>query len=228
TVMAAVVYLLLNSAYLEFYGSLGTRPEDVGLDRLAVLGRASGVLLFLLIVASFLALIVLGGVLLLGRWRPTLLPVSRAAVEALFPAIWLIFRKRLFVLTGIIAGVLVTFAAVVATVAVGTRAERAEDGLTVNPVAVGPFVFVDVKADAAQAVWVDKDAPMPALLNDPWLLYLGQNNQVAVFMACGRTVILPVGKVVPIILTTKADRDRARGEAAARETECGRLRAVSG
>jgi hypothetical protein len=48
-----------------------------------------------------------------------------------------------------------------------------------------------VKADAARAGWADKDVPAPALLRDPWLLYLGQDNQVAAFLACGRTVIVP-------------------------------------
>jgi hypothetical protein len=48
--VASITYLLLNSAYVEFYESIGVRPEDVGLDRLAILGRAFGLALLALIV----------------------------------------------------------------------------------------------------------------------------------------------------------------------------------
>jgi hypothetical protein len=69
-------------------------------------------------------------------------------------------------------------------------------------------VLIDVSADAARIHWLDKDVPPPALLGDPWLLYLGSNNRVAVFMACGTTVIVPAAKVIPEVLTTKDARLR--------------------
>jgi hypothetical protein len=40
------------------------------------------------------------------------------------------------------------------------------------------------------------------------LLYLGSNGRVAVFMACGTTVIVPANKVVPNVLTTEEARRR--------------------
>jgi hypothetical protein len=54
--IASVSYVLLNSAYLEFYSSLGVRPEEVGLDRLALLGRTSGLLIGTIGVAFSLVL----------------------------------------------------------------------------------------------------------------------------------------------------------------------------
>ena len=107
---------------------------------------------------------------------------------------------------------------------VAARAEQAEHSLAVSPIALGPFVLVDIKADAAKAKWIDKDIAPPALLDDPCLLYLGQNNQVAIFVACGRTLTIPASKVMPVVLTPKVDRDRTRGTAAERNVACDRLR----
>jgi hypothetical protein len=39
-VAGAVIYVLMNALYIEFYDDFGVRPEEVGLDRLAILGRA--------------------------------------------------------------------------------------------------------------------------------------------------------------------------------------------
>src|ERR1700750_2411233 len=52
TLVTSIAYVLLNSAYVEFYESLGVRPEDVGFDCLAILGRALGL--------TFVALFVVG------------------------------------------------------------------------------------------------------------------------------------------------------------------------
>src|SRR3954447_1075180 len=41
--LGAGLYVVLNVAYVSFYESLGTRPEEVGLGRLAVLARASAI-----------------------------------------------------------------------------------------------------------------------------------------------------------------------------------------
>jgi hypothetical protein len=37
------IYVLINALYIEFYDDFGVRPEDVGWDRLAILGRAAWV-----------------------------------------------------------------------------------------------------------------------------------------------------------------------------------------
>lgn len=69
-------------------------------------------------------------------------------------------------------------------------------------------LFIDVNVDYSRIHWLDKDVPPPPLFRDPWLLYFGSNGHVAVFMACGTTVIVPADKVVPEVLTTKAARQR--------------------
>ena len=44
-VVGATIYVLINGLYIEFYDDFGVRPEDVGLDRLAILGRSAWVAL---------------------------------------------------------------------------------------------------------------------------------------------------------------------------------------
>lgn len=44
-VLVALLYAVVNSAYVYFYELLGVTPEDVGFDRLAILARTAGLLL---------------------------------------------------------------------------------------------------------------------------------------------------------------------------------------
>jgi hypothetical protein len=223
TLIAAVSYVLLNSAYLEFYESLGTRPEDVGLDRLAVLGRISGIVIDALLLAAGIALIALFAILSVKRKKvsfgATLIPIW-PIVKVISPLAWQQLRRRVLFIGGILASFLIIGAVLVATASVGRLAERAEEGIPVSPLGPGPFAVVHVSADAARVLWLDKETVKPAVLNDPWLLYLGRSKEVAVFLACGRTVIVPADKVVPIVLTTEDDRNQARGDLAARKLRC--------
>jgi hypothetical protein len=57
-VAGAAIYVLLNALYVEFYDDFGLRPEEVGLDRLAVLGRAAWLALVPLLLTGPVALVV--------------------------------------------------------------------------------------------------------------------------------------------------------------------------
>jgi hypothetical protein len=225
--VVSLIYVLLNSAYLEFYESLGVRPEEVGLDRLAILGRASGLALIALLLAGLVDFLILSWwSLKLGqrtlrfiprRFRPGMEWAPERADRAI--------RLRI-VAPAVVLSVGLVFAALAttaATIAVGRDAERAEDGIPVGPLRVGPVLLVDVSADAARAYWLDKEAPRPQLLDDPWLLYLGSSDRVVVFVACGTTVIVPADKVMPEVLTTRKSREAQRGSATARSDACAKL-----
>lgn len=226
--VASITYLLLNSAYVEFYESIGVRPEDVGLDRLAILSRAFGLAFLALIVyvVSFGVLVFI--LFLFGEFPP-----ADAWSQAPPPSPGRIRRNRIMLgVAGLLACLLTLLAVLVAVnVAVSKaqgRAELAENGTHVGPVRLhGPLsinlLFIDVNADNARIDWLDKVVPPPELLRDPWLLYLGSNGRVAVFMACGTTVIVPADKVVPQVLTTMEARRRENatlGESATRELFC--------
>jgi hypothetical protein len=44
----AVIYALINALYIEYYDDFGVRPEDIGWDRLAILGRSAWIALILI------------------------------------------------------------------------------------------------------------------------------------------------------------------------------------
>src|SRR5690349_15285151 len=44
-VLGATLYVLVNALYIDFYDGFGVRPEQVGLDRVAVLARSAWVAL---------------------------------------------------------------------------------------------------------------------------------------------------------------------------------------
>lgn len=222
--VASVIYVLLNSAYREYYESLGVRPEDVGLDRLAILGRASGL--------ALIALLIYGGIFVLLALSPLYRRIIWSDRLPLFLR-WLNPSRRRrrsrwpLVLPLVAAGVTCVFAAFVVNVltnAAGHRAELATAGVPVGPLSTGPLLLVDVSANAARAYWLDKDTPRPPLLDDPWLLYLGSNGRVVVFVACGTTVIVPADKVVPEVVTASGRRQVLRGSANARSSFCARFK----
>ncbi len=232
--VASISYLILNSAYVEFYESIGVRPEDVGLDRLAVLGRALGPALFALVFyAVFFGLLVLIP-MLLDKFRSTSAPRPQTSS----PSDARIRRSRIRSgVAGLLACLLVLFVVHVAVGKSSERAELAENGNHVSPVRFMGQLFIDVNVDYARIRWLDKDVPPPPLFRDPWLLYFGSNGRVAVFMACGTTVIVPANMVVPEVLTTKAARQREgvtvnergvrftpREERAKREDLCAKLK----
>jgi len=200
TLVASIAYVLLNSVYVEFYESLGVRPEDVGFDRLAILGRSSGLALvaFFVVGLLFVALALSP----LRKQHPESAPNGRR-----------IRWNRIRVgIVALVTSLFVMLAVTLPIIATSHQAELAEKGIHVGPIRFGPLVLIDVSADAARIHWLDKDVPPPTLLGDPRLLYLGSNNRVTVFMACGTTVIVPADKVVPEVLTTKDARLRKNAE----------------
>ena len=58
-VAGATIYVLMNALYIEFYDDFGVRPEDVGWDRLAVLGRSAWIALVGISVAGLGGLVYL-------------------------------------------------------------------------------------------------------------------------------------------------------------------------
>lgn len=67
--------VLLNSTYLEFYSSPGVQSERVGLDRLGLLARTTGMPLALAFLASALALMLLAAAVWLYSTK-IILPLS--------------------------------------------------------------------------------------------------------------------------------------------------------
>jgi hypothetical protein len=109
-----------------------------------------------------------------------------------------------------------------ATTSAGYRAELVESGIPIAPMRLGRMLLVDVDADPAKAVWLGDLEQRPALLSDPWLLYLGQSDKSIVFVACGQTLVLPADQVSAVVLTTQAAAAYTRGTPEGRAAFCQR------
>lgn len=182
TAVTAIAYVGLAALYGHFYQRLHTRPEEVGLDRVAILTRT-----FWLVVSALLLVLVLllvSDVLpIIGdRWRVTTVATNG----------WV----GVVVVTG---ALIVGFLLGLQDVEGGARAGL--HGEPVAPINLFGIPAVDISATPAQVKWVENAKEEP-LLNDPRLLYLGRNDKVAVFIVCGQTVIVPESKVE--VITRKA------------------------
>ncbi len=184
-IVGGTIYVLINALYIEFYDDFGVRPEQVGLDRLAVLGRV--------------AWIALVGIAAVGAaaWLFTLAPVLDrlggghvTGIAALVATIVLL--GGFWFLQG----------------AVETEADRVRRGETVNGLS---FVvpFIDLPVNRATVTWIGDSAPPPGL-DSPHLMYLGRGPDVAAFVSCGRdTIVVPADDVVITIQRHLAPPDKA-------------------
>jgi hypothetical protein len=185
-VAGATIYVLLNALYVEFLDVFGLRPEDVGLDRLAVLGRA-----------AWIALLGLGFVVILAAvtivvLRAKTLTFKRSTVQQ-WSAVGTIV---------LIAALLVGFLAL--RDEVEDSAASAKKGERVG--GLGWIVeFVDVRALPARVVWVGEQ-PKPSLLTDEDYLYLGRGDQVVALLTCdGITIMFRPDDVVVHVLDYDSD-----------------------
>lgn len=186
-VLGAAIYVLLNALYVEYLDDFGLRPEDVGLDRLAVLGRAAWIALMGLGIVAFGASIVIAtGTLGRGHSvRPTTVRLWYACGT---------FTTVIILLLGFLA-------------MRHQVEESAEDAKAGNRVGgLGWIVeFVDIRALPARVAWVSSEAK-PSLVTDSDYLYLGRGDRVVALLSCeGRTIMLHPDDVVVQVLDYDSD-----------------------
>jgi hypothetical protein len=169
----SVIYVLLQALYVEFYDDFGVRPEQVGLDRGAVLSRAAWAALLVLVVTAALAAAV--SAVEWGRTRRRLRPLGS-------------------VLIGLVA-VAVVVAYLVARDQVEDAAEQATRGRSVDGInAFG--TLVDIRAYPARVRWLGDDPTRASVASRSEVMFLGRGGDVAVFytQACS-TIIVPADTV---------------------------------
>ncbi|MFD7321409.1 hypothetical protein ACFV9D_10000 [Streptomyces sp. NPDC059875] len=220
--LLGLFFVLLNAGYIQFYEALGVRPEEVGLDRVGVLARTAGlalcayvILLAIGLVAycipfirkhpmislcisyGILALVQVIGIVQESVWLVGVLaPVITLAMLLVFV---LTHRKlgkfstAAAVAGGTLALAMTLFAQLAA---VEMRIEAAIRGYPVDPIDVFTFPVLDISAHPARVTLMDKSKPGPEALEDPNLLFLGKGPNVAAFLACGNTIIIPTDAVL--------------------------------
>jgi hypothetical protein len=222
-VVGAGIYVLMNSLYINFYDDFGVRPEEVGWDRLAILGRAGVIALFLIYTLSYVALVSYP----LRRLR------RRAAAAAKLhgvrsaqpqhlgdktvsnrPMNW-----SLIAAIGGLAGTALIVGFFYINVKVEDEATRVAHGQSVN--GVGPVApFVDVRANRADVVWLGDKDKRPKELDAPHLMYLGRGNDIVVLLACGKTTLTVPADDVMVLIRDQGDSKMSDAE---QESEFRRL-----
>ena len=170
----AVLYVLLQALYIEFYDDFGLRPEEVGLDRLAVLARAAwaGLTVIFLSVAFFVVRTQIGT----QRSRQVFRPKWVALASALLLVLLLVAYRAAYV-------------------EVEALAAKVTRGQSVNGITVlGPFL--DVRAHPAQVRLLNVDTRMEYIGPEEEVMFLGRGAATAAFYTedC-RTAIVPSNAV---------------------------------
>jgi hypothetical protein len=237
-VAGAAIYVLINALYIEFYDDFGVRPEDVGLDRLAVLGRAAWVALVGIAVVGLIGYAYAANTAR-NRRRAFRLKQESALQDALDriradnsqdatkrsideyieeriselqreeQALRTLVTTR-FILGGasLIFAVLILFGFYLFERKIEEEAARVKRGENVNGISL-VVPFIDVRATRANVTWIG-DKERPSELGSSYLMYLGRGRDVAVFLACGRTTIVVPADAVAIDLLAPEPVDRQR------------------
>lgn len=171
-VIGSAMYVMLQALYVEFYDDFGVRPEQVGLDRAAVVSRAASIALAALIV------FVVGAVAL--KW--THLQEKPG------------FKKALAIAgVGVIVAVVALYFWVRGYV-VEEEARKVTRGQTVE--GFGPLNLVDVRAYPALVKWIGDPDARPNIVNENVMMFLGVGAAGAVFYTekC-TTIVIPTAAV---------------------------------
>ncbi|HET7734912.1 MAG TPA: hypothetical protein VFK52_02975 [Nocardioidaceae bacterium] len=161
----AVVYVGLNMLYLEYFDDFGVRPEQVGIDRLAVLGRAAWVVVPVLLVLIVVAMI--------PTARLTSWFAHRTAVVVLLAAVLVVLVGGGWLLKGLVED----------------RADRVLAGRAVDGIS---FVveIVDVRAYPATVTWLGSGAPPAGLEPDRTYMFVGRGEVVALVDPCDQSTLM--------------------------------------
>jgi hypothetical protein len=186
-VAGGAIYVLINMLYVEFYDDFSVRPEDVGWDRLTVLGRA-----------AWVALVGIAVVGTIGWTYATITTRGRKREEEKEEH----RRQRTRRLLGaalLASTMLILVGFLILQRQVEDEAARVKRGENANGVS---FIvpFIDVRATRAKVTWLGDKEKRPVELGSPYLMYLGRGRDVAVFLACGRTTVLVPANDVAIDL----------------------------
>jgi hypothetical protein len=239
-VAGAAIYVLINALYIEFYDDFGVRPEDVGLDRVAVLGRAAWIALVAIAVVGLIgciyAIVTATSRLRAHRMKPE---SDREHVPERLPEKekqeaeehtvqersetpetemrrqegelrTLLIKSWLLGIALLIATILILSVFVLFEHQVEAEVERVREGENVNGISL-LVPFIDVRSTRAKVTWLGDKEKQPVELKSLHLMYLGRGREVAVFLACGHTtVVVPADDVAIDLFGRESDTTEER------------------
>lgn len=208
--LGAASYALLNAAYVEFLDDFGLRPEDVGIDRLSVLGRAAWVVVFGVAIWGFgfaiFTIISRSGELRKLENEPSAdnqerlkqnnettedadnqdrLKQNRETTENVKSAAR---RSITLAIAGPVVAALILGSFFVLGGQAEDRADQARDGIRVRGIG-WPVEIVYVRAVPAKVTWVG-EGPAPASLHDDDYLYLGRGDSIVAIWTCDDVTLM--------------------------------------
>ncbi len=185
-VIAAVLYLFLRFAYLQFYGIFGLTPEQVGLGRIELLSQAlTGPLVLILLQLRWFLLVVLVALILAAmfKWKDVAVTTLASSVATIL------------VMTGVTGVAMVNDAVDLAhdVVDKGTSVEQ-----RLRYVGELNVPTLQVRAQTVAVEWLDERLPQVLKTRPECLLFLGQSSdQVHLYNVHSKaTATLPRNKVV--------------------------------
>lgn len=216
-VVGVTIYVLVNGLYIEFYDVFGVRPEDVGLDRLAILGRSAWVALVAIALVGLVgyinAMANAEARVRASRLRPEANPKPGGRRLSEQQLRRLVITPISLAIASLLTAGLVIFVFGRFERAIENEVDHVRQGETVNGISL-LVPFVDVRATRAEITWLGDERREHMALLSPHLLYLGRGDKVAFFVECGHTTVIVPADAVAIHLldrgTGNADEVRQR------------------
>lgn len=164
-----VLYSIMINGYDRFYSKVGVRPEDVGLDKYAILSRTLGIAPYLLFALSSVIYLILFSRIARrwarsgrSRWIRLVLPIS--VLYSTLVVLSVAYLSTVYLLLGI-----------------SLAQMRVEEGARVTPVDGIAFTVFELHAEPASVEWVGLEGrEPPALSQDRPTSYIGQSGLTTV------------------------------------------------
>lgn len=189
-IAALVDYSIFALLYDSFYGGLGTSPRDVGLGFKETLAGSTAVALFILIGVS-------------ACWGLTIYAIKKRSLAAII----------LIIVVAVICGVL--FALLLRQASRSEPLDAVQAGHAVSPTSIGPIVLVPLHAEPAVVRAVGRPPEQTKAIDDlaaRKLLYLGENNGVAVLYDSTEDHVIRVPSAVTVIVATNCESAQSKPE----------------
>lgn len=206
-VIGAAIYVLLNGVYVVYYEQFGLKPEDVGLDRLAILGRVTGLAILVIYVGGAIVASIL---MITGMRRYRAERKSGAEVDQKFLAAqaarWRFMGAMVTASVTVVVsiGVLVGFRAMADKVE--GSAQQAREGKTVGAISLLSAPVIDIQATPARVTWVgDGGQPDDLGPSDSRMLYLGRSEHMVALLTCDGVTLMP--RPSDVVVRVEADVD---------------------
>jgi len=207
----AAFYVLLSGVYVTYLEGFGLDPEDVGLDRLTILGRVTGPAILVVYFGGALAACAIA-INALRSFRNHRDPRDEGTTPTGKDLEARTARRRVYgaaTLAMVITLVSVMFLSLYQRMHAGAehRSDSARAGKPVGGMSLLGIPVVDMRAAPAKVDWVGT-GDRPAAFGDKSsvMVYLGRNDRMVALLTCDGTTLMPRPRDVLVRLSSEPDK----------------------